>query len=289
MKRYVSVIIIGLMLSMCFNVSSVSSDIIETTSSGITLYVDDDGGSGNYTRIQDAIDNASDGDTVFVYNGTYFENIIIEKSIKLIGENKESTIINGTDEEQSVVFIFKSQGTISDVLIKDFTIRNGKYGITDFGSNTIIRNNIIDTNKIGLISYLWNVQILNNYFYENDVALENDGVPEEQIEIKYNHFQNNKIAINFFQPCGVALKCFHHNNFIENDKDVKYERALYLFGQIPLEVLFENYFYRNYWDTCKGLDNPLKFFSPHRFNPSGQFLLDLFSMDLFPARKPYEI
>ena len=55
------------------------------------------GGSGpnNYTKIQDAIDNASDGDTVFVYDGTYYENIIINKSINLTGENKDTTIIDG--------------------------------------------------------------------------------------------------------------------------------------------------------------------------------------------------
>ncbi|HDN50977.1 MAG TPA: hypothetical protein ENG06_04290, partial [Thermoplasmatales archaeon] len=43
---------------------------------GNTWYV---GGSGpnNYTKIQDAIDNASDGDTVFVFNGIYYENVLI--------------------------------------------------------------------------------------------------------------------------------------------------------------------------------------------------------------------
>jgi hypothetical protein len=43
----------------------------QTTSKGNWLYV---GGSGpgNYTKIQDAIDNASNGDTVFVFNGTYY-------------------------------------------------------------------------------------------------------------------------------------------------------------------------------------------------------------------------
>ena len=35
-----------------------------------TLYVGGSG-EGNYTKIQDAIDDASDGDIVFVYNGTY--------------------------------------------------------------------------------------------------------------------------------------------------------------------------------------------------------------------------
>jgi hypothetical protein len=40
---------------------------------GNTLYVGGDG-LGNYSNIQDAIDNAMDGDTVFVYNGTYNQN-----------------------------------------------------------------------------------------------------------------------------------------------------------------------------------------------------------------------
>ena len=59
---------------------------------GTTLFV---GGSGpgNYTNIQDAIDDASDGDTIFVYSGVYPADIIIDKSISLIGENQDNTII----------------------------------------------------------------------------------------------------------------------------------------------------------------------------------------------------
>ena len=45
-----------------------------------TLYV---GGSGpgNYSSIQAAIDDANNGDTVFVYNGTYNEWITVDKSL----------------------------------------------------------------------------------------------------------------------------------------------------------------------------------------------------------------
>ena len=64
--------------------------------SGKTLYVGGSG-EGNYTKIQDAIDDASDGDTVFVYDDSspYYENVIVDKSINLIGEDKETTVVDG--------------------------------------------------------------------------------------------------------------------------------------------------------------------------------------------------
>jgi len=84
-----------LFLGTCIT-PSVAVDTIEPSSipnsNGKTLYV---GGTGpnNYTTIQDAVDNASNGDTVFVYSGTYddyySENeacVRIRKSINLIGE-----------------------------------------------------------------------------------------------------------------------------------------------------------------------------------------------------------
>ena len=48
-----------------------------STLKGTWLYV---GGSGpgNYTRIQDAINDSSDGDTVFVYSGHYAEHLVIK-------------------------------------------------------------------------------------------------------------------------------------------------------------------------------------------------------------------
>ena len=123
-----------------------------TISSGNTLYVGGTG-PGNYTKIQDAIDNASDRDTVFVYDDSspYYENVIVDKSINLVGEDRDTTVIDA-DSIEDAVYI-----TVDWVNISGFTIRNSgnrQSGI-DIGSNyNIITGNIISNNDNGGI-VLW--------------------------------------------------------------------------------------------------------------------------------------
>lgn len=137
-----------------FNVQLKNTTNPLSSSSGNTLYV---GGSepGNYTKIQDAIDNASNGDTVFVYDdlSPYYENVGISKSINLIGENKDTTIINGGE-------IFDVISVNADnVTIRGFTIQNSSYGsaIFIFSSNSKITDNILSHNNIGILQYNDNI------------------------------------------------------------------------------------------------------------------------------------
>jgi len=58
------------------------------------IIVDINGG-GNYTTIQDAIDNSSAGDTILVWAGSYYENLFVNKSISLIGNGTLNTTIDG--------------------------------------------------------------------------------------------------------------------------------------------------------------------------------------------------
>jgi len=81
MKKIITWGIVFLFLFMSFtSISSnqINNQIIKTSDRIKTLYV---GGSGpgNYTKIQDAIDDANIFDTIFVYNGTYYEQITISK------------------------------------------------------------------------------------------------------------------------------------------------------------------------------------------------------------------
>ena len=115
-----------------------------TISNGKTLYVGGSG-EGNFTRIQDAIDNASDGDTVFVYDDSspYYENIKIDKSINLFGEDCETTHIIGNFLDNSIYV------NANFVNIKGFHISNGNLsGIKLFEcEDCSITDNIIDSNK----------------------------------------------------------------------------------------------------------------------------------------------
>ena len=90
-KKSVTIGIIPLFIFCNISFTTLSNE--NNNLSSETLYV---GGSGpgNYTKIQDAIDDASDGDTVFVFSGIYNEFLSIDKSIQLIGEDKNTSIIN---------------------------------------------------------------------------------------------------------------------------------------------------------------------------------------------------
>jgi parallel beta-helix repeat protein len=136
----------------------------------LIIYVDDNNTAGPwdgtlaypYRRIQQGINNASNGDTIFVFNGTYVENVKVNKSLTLKGENKNTTIVvgNGLD----VFYI-----TVDRVNISGFTVRNGGSGMKIFSSNTCIsNNNIISNSAIGvLIDTQNNNTIKCNYISNN--------------------------------------------------------------------------------------------------------------------------
>ena len=92
-----------------------------STLDGNTLYVGGNG-PGNYTSIQKAIESASEKDTIFVFNGIYYETITISKTLNIQGESKNSTIINGQyKEDTDILFI-----SADHVTINNFTIQCSK-------------------------------------------------------------------------------------------------------------------------------------------------------------------
>ena len=176
------VTILMLFTPLSFSTASITSK---------TIYVDDDGGA-DYNHIQDAIDASSPGDTIFVYNGKYTENIVINKNIILTGENKENTIINSSSN-QNIINI-----SANNIEINGFTIEKTEgysfyHSIEIQSNNTKIYNNKF-TNKetyyypygIYITSNRVNNHIFNNTFIDTGLGIN----PEN---IKTNNIHNNTI------------------------------------------------------------------------------------------------
>ena len=178
------------------------------------LYVDDDG-STDYTSIQEAINAASDGDTIFVYNGIYFENVVIDKAIKLTGEEKNKTIIDGRFKGTTIEIIE------NDVTVNGFAIKNSgrkeiEAGVVIYSNRIIIHdNNIINNGRNGISLFsasnctiTQNILENNRYdgMYLSDKANFN--------EISKNHIINH--SRDPFDCHGIFIR-YSSNNLILNN------------------------------------------------------------------------
>ncbi|MFO8078265.1 MAG: pectinesterase family protein, partial [Thermoplasmatota archaeon] len=83
-----------------------------------TIYVDINGGA-DYKSIQAAVENASANKTIFIAKGVYYENININKTINLVGENSKNTIIDGNESGSAIKLMDAGHCNITG-----FTIQN---------------------------------------------------------------------------------------------------------------------------------------------------------------------
>jgi parallel beta-helix repeat protein len=200
-------------------IPSTAQNIEKSPSSrGNWLYV---GGSGpgNYTTIRDAIDNASDGDTVYVFQGTYYYIGYINNSINLIGENRDTTII-GIREPFTIFWVFAD-----NFHIKNFTLWNyGKYTkpkIYIYSNSCIIENMrfmvepgsaSLSLGEIYLISA--NNTIIRNNFFNYPPTMVQIGAA-----IRSDHSSNTTIEDNKMDLylAGISLYNESNGNIISNN------------------------------------------------------------------------
>jgi len=267
-----------------------------------------------YQHIQDAINKSHAGWTVFVSNGTYYENIIINKSLNLDGQNPYYTIINGNGRND--VILVNSE----NVRISGFTIQNSGKNLFDSGLEirtwdtkglAIINNNIFESNQIGIYLY-WspNNTIHNNIFTQNNKGLylwnsynniiQNNLIIENNksgIEFQFsrgriinNNIKSNEIGIYLNENSYTNLVVYNNieNNSIgillnNNSKKNRITRNHFIENQKQAFFIrsYPNVWIKNYWS-----DWPKRL--PKRIDGvcGKQFEISFFSFDWLPSPKP---
>jgi len=276
---------------------------------GNTLYVGG-GGPGNYTRIQDAVNAASGGDIIYVYSGTYYENIVVSKDITLTGENKDSTVVDGGENDHTIdvngerfneiefhisgftirnaggtgndciALSFVNAGEIDDNKISDSALSDGIQ--MDHCSEVTISNNLIDNNAKGAGISLTLSE--NNIIHDNIIQDNYEGIyiyySSNDNQIYSNTIAENNYGIRIAQEIQSSGNYFYLNdlkdNVVENAEDPHTNHW--------------NYSSRgNYWDDYTGVDeSPKDGIGDTPYDIPGGDNQDLYPLGYFKSETPSE-
>ena len=192
------------------------------------FYVNDDGNT-SYSRIQDALDVAENGDTVYVFAGSYYEAITMNSSVDLIGENATTTriILNNAhlktlddqysyipNDEVGIVHIIADHCTLQGFTIINNVTTDYAYDVSNVrlsSSNNSVLQNIILNGTYGV--FLFQEIKDNSISFNNISSNDNCGIYVYTYS-DWNIFHNNDIFNNFY---GVILKGASYNEFYKNN------------------------------------------------------------------------
>ncbi|MCW8802317.1 MAG: right-handed parallel beta-helix repeat-containing protein, partial [Candidatus Bathyarchaeota archaeon] len=183
----------------------------KTTSEPNAIVVPDD-----YNSIQQAVDAANEGQTVFVKEGTYHESVIITKSLSLIGENKETTKIVGT---------WKLNGTAvlllhDNVTVSGFTIESLHNSVSCRGIHLLhvrfcnVSNCVFPVHYVGIWLYGASENIIeNNQIKGRDSLAYSDGI---YIQQSHNNIIQSNTIEEYKYGYGILVMSSTENNLDRN-------------------------------------------------------------------------
>jgi parallel beta-helix repeat protein len=207
-------------------------------------------GPGNYTSIQKAIDNSSNGDTIYVYNKTYNENLDTKaKKITLKGENRDITFIQGQGTNPTLKIgtglgasdvtitgftiigvtpepVIQVTASSSSILINHNLIQQGAYGVAiDANTNKITVSDNIISNQVyaGIQATSTSYDVISTNLIEKSGGQGIDlGLGSNHNSILNNTIVNNAKEGIFLEGLGNKVTLISGNNISNNQVGIRF-------------------------------------------------------------------
>ena len=220
-KRY-GILIVSVTIFVLYFVGSASA----------TNWSVDGSGGADFTAIQDAINNAKDGDTIMVHPGVYYEEVVVDKSVTLMGNGQP--VVDARGGESAILL------SADGITLVGFTATNsesteGYAGINVISSNNIITGNNVSNNHVGIyFSY--------NNSFGNTITGNNVSNNEFGIYFDYSS-SNNIITDNNVSNNGDGIRLYtSSNNLITGNHVSNNKRGIYLFYFSNNNLIIDNVF-----------------------------------------------
>jgi parallel beta-helix repeat protein len=174
-----------------------------------TNWTVDGSGDADFTGIQDAINNASAGDTIIVHSGVYSEKVVVNKSITLKGNGQPVVDANGSGSAITL--------TEDGITLEGFTVVNSGRSQGDAGinvnssNNNITSNNASSNNRNGICLS----SSCNNTITGNNVCNNNEGGIRLEFSCNNNTLSGNTACSN--RECGINIYYSCNNNTIADN------------------------------------------------------------------------
>ncbi|MDG6220183.1 MAG: NosD domain-containing protein, partial [Candidatus Thermoplasmatota archaeon] len=231
-----------------------------------------------HRSIQLAVDYAQPGNTLLATSGIYYENVVIDKPVALVGEDASTTIIDGGGSGTTITV------TANDVKMNGFTIIGGGSGLQDatvylyavqgcnFQKNNIssvgeghgvrlwnsnlnfFENNTINNAGFGI--YLWNSQrntFANNTVTENDYGISFRSGSNNNTVSYSNTFLNNGAGIYI---ASSKHNLVQHNNIFKNNNYsiylVEADHNMILYNNVSFNNLYGITIGNSHWNIVMG-------------------------------------
>lgn len=111
-KLYHRLSLLAILQLILFSVSIIVGGAESTT------WVVDGSGSGDFNSIQDAIAASSDGDSIQINAGVYYEPVSIDKKITILGADDGDVIIDG-EHLGTVISVMADDVTLQDLIVRN--------------------------------------------------------------------------------------------------------------------------------------------------------------------------